>query len=72
MTCKSTIDMCAGQDLPVQNKTGANLQMHLLVLGADAGQTGAVGMQRGLWYGHVLLHDLPGLPLGDLLRKRCF
>lgn len=46
--------------------------MHLLVLGANAGQTGAMGMQRGLRYRHVLLHDLPGLPLGDLLRQRCF
>ena len=46
--------------------------MHLLVLGADAGQTGAVGMQRDLRYRHVLLHDLPGLPLGDLLCERCF
>ena len=30
--------------MTLQNKTGTNLQMHLLVLGADAGETGAMGM----------------------------
>lgn len=49
-----------------------DLHVHLLVLGADAGQTAAVHMQRGLWYRHVFLHDFPGLSLGDLLCQGCF
>lgn len=49
-----------------------NLQVHLLVFGANAGQAAAVHMQGGFWYRHVLLHDLPCLPLGDLLCQGCF
>ena len=48
-----------------------DLHVHLLVLGGNAGQAGAVRLQRGFRYRHVLLHDLPGLPFGDLLCQRC-
>ena len=54
-----------------QGWLGTNLQVHLLVFGANAGQAAAVYMQRGFWYRHVLLHDFPGLPLGDLLCQGC-